>query len=83
MKAKVGRELKKKKTKRNENKIQRKCEKRKRRQADKQMKFINMLLITPDNGHDRVKGSRGRRCCFAVCAFCIQIAKLMSKTQPQ
>lgn len=62
MKAKVGRELqKKKKTKRNENKIQRKCEKRKRRQADKQMKFINMLLITPDNGHDRVKGVGGER----------------------
>lgn len=79
MKAKVGRELK-KKTKRNENKIQRKCEKRKRRQADKQMKFINMLLITPDNGHARVKGGTG---CCAVCAFCIQIAKLMSKTQPQ
>lgn len=81
MKAKVGRELQKKK-KRNENKIQRKCEKRKRRQADKQMKFINMLLITPDNGHDRVKGEGGTGRC-AVCAFCIQIAKLMSKTQPQ
>lgn len=61
MKAKVGRELKKK------NEIQRKCEKRKRRQADKQMKFINMLLITPDNGHDRVMGKRGRRgCCVCI-----------------
>lgn len=63
----MGRELNKKK-KRNENKIQRKCEKRKRRQADKQMKFINMLLITPDNGHDRVKGEGGNG---ALCCVCI------------
>lgn len=59
----------------------------KRRQADKQMKFINMLLITSDNATDRARGhpkGRGRYAMLcAVYAFCIQIAKLMSKTQPR
>lgn len=63
------------------------AKKGKRRQADKQMKFINMLLITSDNATDWARGhpkGRGRYAMLcAVCAFCIQIAKLMSKTQPR
>lgn len=45
------------------------AKKGKRRQADKQMKFINMLLITPDNATDRGGGSASL--CHAMCCVCI------------
>lgn len=66
MKAKVG----------SGSRAREKCENRKRRQADKQMKFINMLLITPDNGRDRARGRHGQGCYAGLCyaLLCVHFA---------
>lgn len=47
------------------------AKKGKRRQADKQMKFINMLLITPDNATDTGWGEWFAMPC---CVLCVHFA---------